>query len=167
MGDGTTGSVPGSTGTHGADILVSPEVLALRDDITTFFRRLRKERADHKLTPSQLQALAHLEREGPMTARVLADFEQVTPQSIARTLALLEDGAMVTRGPDPADARASLVSLTESGRRMLIEDRERRSLWLAEVLENECTEHERELVFLAGRILRDLGASGPASGGRG
>ncbi|NLU82320.1 MarR family transcriptional regulator [Rhodococcus sp. HNM0569] len=133
------------------------DVVAFRDDVSAFFRRLRSERGDHKLTPSQLQALGHLEREGSMSARELAGFEQVTPQSIARTLAILEEGDMVARVPDPSDARASLVSITEYGHEMLEADRALRSAWLAELLETECTPHERDILFLAGRIMRDLG----------
>lgn len=133
-----------------------PDVTAFRDDVAAFHRRLRSKRADHKLTPTQLQALGHLDREGPMTARDLARFEQVTPQSIARTLAILESDDMVLRVPDPADARASVVSLTGHGRRTLAEDRARRSQWLAELLARDCTDAERRLLFEAGRIMRRL-----------
>lgn len=138
---------------------VSPEVQALREDLATFWRRLRSKRADHKLTPTQLQALGHLRREGAMTAARLAAFEQVTPQSIARTLVGLEEGGMITRCTDPADGRASLVSITEHGVQMMDEDSAQRSQWLADLLERECTPHERDMLFLAGRILRDLGAA--------
>ncbi|TXG89126.1 MarR family transcriptional regulator [Rhodococcus rhodnii] len=145
---------------------VSAEVSAFRDDVTTFFRRLRSERRDHKLTPTQLQALGHLERHGPMTAIALARREQVTPQSIARTIAHLEGEGMLTRGPDPDDARASLISLTDAGRERVRDDRVLRSRWLADLLERECTPHEREVLFLAGRIMRGLGGD-PDPGERG
>ncbi|MFE3292966.1 MarR family winged helix-turn-helix transcriptional regulator [Rhodococcus sp. NPDC059234] len=131
--------------------------IQFREDIAAFFRRLRAQRAEHMLTPTQLQALGHLERGGPMTAAALAALEQVTPQSIARTVALLADEGTITRQADPADARASLISLTDHGRHMLLADRERRTRWLADALDAECTEAERELLFIAGRILRRLG----------
>ncbi|GAA4489501.1 hypothetical protein GCM10023094_51220 [Rhodococcus olei] len=128
-----------------------------RDNIGAFLRRFREQRAEHMLTPSQLQALGHLERHGPMTASTLAAREQVTPQSVSRTVALLEDAGSIARTADPADARASLISLTDHGREVLLADRERRTRWLAEALETECTEAERELLYIAGRILRRLG----------
>ena len=71
----------------------------LREDVVLFNRRIRTQRAGHLLTPSQLQALAHLDREGPMSARALADLEQVAPQSIARTVSMLEESGTVRTGP--------------------------------------------------------------------
>jgi DNA-binding MarR family transcriptional regulator len=124
--------------------------------VTLFDRRLRTKRANHLLTSSQLQALAHLDRIGPMTARALADLEQVTPQSIARVVARLEELGMLSRTADPHDARANILAITEDGHRTLVEDRSRRSEWLADVLERKCTVEERELLFLAGRLLRRL-----------
>ncbi|MGW0043441.1 MarR family winged helix-turn-helix transcriptional regulator [Rhodococcus sp. NPDC003348] len=131
--------------------------IELRENIATFFRRLRAQRAEHMLTPSQLQALGHLERGGPMTASTLAAHEQVTPQSISRTVTLLEDAGAIARRSDPTDARASLISLTDHGRAVLAADRERRTRWLADALEADCTEAERELLYIAGRILGRLG----------
>lgn len=131
--------------------------IELRENIATFFRRLRSQRNEHMLTPSQLQALGHLERGGPMTAATLAAHEQVTPQSISRTVALLEDSGAIARRTDPADARASLITLTDHGRAVLAADRERRTRWLVDALETECTDAERELLYIAGRVLRRLG----------
>ncbi|MEV0948709.1 hypothetical protein [Rhodococcus sp. NPDC049939] len=82
----------------------------LREDVVLFSGRTGTHRADHRLTPSQLRALSHLDRGGPISARALAGFEQVAPQSIARLAAL----------------------------------------------DTECTEDERELLFIAGRLLRRL-----------
>ncbi|WP_213576068.1 MarR family transcriptional regulator [Rhodococcus sp. USK13] len=128
----------------------------LREDIVLFTRRIRTKRAGHLLTPTQLQALAHLDREGPMSAKTLADLEQVTPQSIARTVTMLEDAGMVSRTVDPQDARASLIAITESGHRMLAADRAQRSEWLSAALADTCTDAERDLLFIAGRLLRRL-----------
>jgi DNA-binding MarR family transcriptional regulator len=137
-------------------VAVDPRVDRLRADVALFNRRIRTKRAGHLLTPTQLQALAHLDHDGPMSARALADLEQVAPQSIARTVAHLEEAGMISRTVDPRDARASVVALTEFGRRTLIEDRTKRSEWLAAALNEECTDAERELLFIAGGLLRRL-----------
>ena len=126
----------------------------LREDVVLFNRRIRTQRAGHLLTPSQLQALAHLDREGPMSARALADLEQVAPQSIARTVSMLEESGMVSRTVDPQDARASIVAVTAQGLQTLVDDRSRRSEWLTAALAAECTDAERDLLFIAGRLLR-------------
>ncbi|MGV9869172.1 MarR family winged helix-turn-helix transcriptional regulator [Rhodococcus koreensis] len=127
-----------------------------REDVTLFYRRIRMKRATHRLTLAQIQVLAHLDRQGPMSARTLARLEQVTPQSIARTVLSLEDTGMVVRTINPADARASIVSLTETGCRTLVEDRVRRSEWMSAALVENCTDIERDLLFVAGRLLRRL-----------
>ncbi|MFC0451758.1 MarR family winged helix-turn-helix transcriptional regulator [Rhodococcus jostii] len=131
----------------------------LREDVVMFNRRIRAQRAGHRLTPSQLQALAHLDREGPMSARALADLEQVAPQSIARTVSMLEDAGMVSRTVDPQDARASIVAITAPGLQTLAADRSRRNEWLSAALATECTDAERDLLFIAGRLLRRLAAT--------
>ncbi|MDV8068319.1 MarR family transcriptional regulator [Rhodococcus sp. IEGM 1366] len=126
----------------------------LREDVALFSRRIRTKSSGHLLTPTQLQALAHLDRVGAMSARALADLERVVPQTIARTVLLLEEKGMVTRTVDPHDARASLISITDIGRRTLDVDRAARSEWLTSVLTEEFTDVERELLYLAGRLLR-------------
>ncbi|MEV0948711.1 MarR family transcriptional regulator [Rhodococcus sp. NPDC049939] len=132
------------------------KVNRLREDVVLFNRRIRSQKARHQLTPTQLQALSHLDREGPMSARALAGLEQVAPQSIARTVSILEEAGMVSRTADPQDARASIVAITTLGSQTLEVDRARRSEWLSAALDTECTEAERELLFIAGRLLRRL-----------
>lgn len=128
----------------------------LRDDLGLFSRRVRRMRERHALTASQLQVLAHLDIEGSMNARELAEREGVTPQSIARTVRSLEAAGMVARSPDPDDARAVLIEITERGQGTLINDRRIRNRWLEQALADRCTDTEREMLFLAGRLLRAL-----------
>ena len=135
----------------------------LREDVALFSRRIRTKSAGHLLTPTQLQALAHLDRVGAMSARALADLEQVAPQTIARTVLLLEEKDMVTRTVDPHDARASVIAITDSGRSTLDVDRATRSEWLTSVLEEQFTDVERELLYLAGRLLRRAAESTDAT----
>jgi DNA-binding MarR family transcriptional regulator len=79
-------------------------------------------------------------------------------------VAALEEQGMVTRRADPSDGRAVLVTMTELGTSTLHEDRTKRTEWLAEVIDAECTEAERDLLLIAGRILRRLGqGESPAS----
>lgn len=63
---------------------------------------------------------------------------------------------MVTRTVDPQDARASIVAITALGLQTLVDDRSRRSEWLTAALAAECTDAERDLLFIAGRLLRRL-----------
>jgi DNA-binding MarR family transcriptional regulator len=117
----------------------SPAVTAdlahdLRLAVMRLARRARQERADHGLGLGQLSALAALDRHGPMTAGALAAHEQVRPPSMTRTLEKLAEGGYVARAADPHDGRQVVVSLTDSARALLREDRRRRDEWLAALL---------------------------------
>ncbi len=128
----------------------------LRENLVLFNRKIRRQTSSHQLTPTQVQALAHLDRVGPMSARAVADLEMVAPQTIARTVTYLEQEGLVSRTVDPNDARAALISVTTAGHQTLERDRGRRSEWLTDVLEQSCSPVERELLFLAGSLLRRI-----------
>lgn len=71
------------------------------------------------LNPSQAQALALLaERAGGLRAKEIAAHLAVSPPTIADTLAALERKGLVARAPDPADARAMRVMLTDEGQKV-------------------------------------------------
>src|SRR4051812_21479400 len=93
------------TGTPGAE---TPEAIAgrLRLSATRLARRLRQE-AQTGLSPSQLSALAMVERHGPLTLGALADHEQVAPPTITRVVVKLEADGLLTRQPDPDDRRVT------------------------------------------------------------
>lgn len=131
----------------------------LREDIVVFNRVMRSKGGGHLLSPTQLQALAHVDRVGPISARTLADLERVTPQTVARTVAFLEGNGLISRQVDPEDGRAQLISITELGRGKLDVDRGKRREWLVTAIESECSDIEQELLFLAGALLRRLSGS--------
>lgn len=128
----------------------------LREDIVLFNRAIRATISAHLLTPTQLQALGNLDRLGSMSARALADVEHVTPQTVARTVSSLEERGLVSRTPDPNDGRAHIVSITSEGRSKLVADRVKRSEWLANAVDERCSDVEREILFAAGALLRRL-----------
>jgi DNA-binding MarR family transcriptional regulator len=71
------------------------------------------------LNPTQAQALALLaERAGGLRAKEIAAHLAVSPPTIADTLAALERKGLVARAPDPADARAMRVMLTDEGQKV-------------------------------------------------
>ena len=130
----------------------------LRLSVMRLGRRLRKERSDESLTPSQMAALGTLERHGPLTPRELAEHEKIQPPSMTRILAGLEGLGLVDRAPHPTDGRQVRVSLTPAARRMIQEDRRRRDAWLARRL-RELTAAERETLEAAAEILGRLARS--------
>ena len=83
------------------------------------------------LNPNQLSAMAVLLNSGDQLMGELAALERVRPPSMTRVVNSLEARGYVARRPDPRDHRQCLVTLTDSGRRVLLANRRRRDEWLA------------------------------------
>jgi DNA-binding MarR family transcriptional regulator len=97
-------------------------------------RRLRQE-GDAGLSPSQQSALGTIDLQGPITLGDLAAAEQVTPPTITKVVARLEDEGLIDRTVDASDRRIIRVSTTREGRRRLEHSRARRNAFLAARLE--------------------------------
>ena len=95
-------------------------------------RRLRQMQDESLgLNPNQLSAMAVLLNSGDQLMGELAAQERVRPPSMTRIINSLEARGFVTRRLDPRDHRQCLVSLTDSGRQVLLANRRRRDQWLA------------------------------------
>ncbi|MEV0479620.1 MarR family transcriptional regulator [Streptomyces sp. NPDC050508] len=119
-------------------------------------RRLREVAADEDLTPSQESALTLVGKHGAATASALASAEGVRPQSMAATLAALDQHALIRRSPDPEDGRRQLVTLTEAGRERIEDNRQVREEWLARAFEDRYTEQERRTILDALALMERL-----------
>ncbi|MEU6145714.1 MarR family transcriptional regulator [Streptomyces sp. NPDC047081] len=111
-----------------------PEAARLRHAIVRLNRRLRHERGDGALSPTQLSVLGHLHRNGPSTPGEIATAERQRPQSLTRVFAELEADGLILRSPSTTDRRQSVLSLTEEARRALARDMAERDAWLAGAL---------------------------------
>ncbi|UXX91973.1 MarR family transcriptional regulator [Streptomyces sp. AD2-2] len=112
-------------------------------------RRIREVATDEDLTPSQESALTLVGKHGAATASALASAERVRPQSMAATLAALDQHGLIRRSPDPEDGRRQLVTLTEAGRERIEDNRQVREEWLARAFEDRYTERERRTIIEA------------------
>jgi DNA-binding MarR family transcriptional regulator len=102
----------------------------LRLAITRTARRLRQE-SGTDLGPSQVAALATIERHGPLAPSELAERERIQRPTATRVLARLAEAALVKRIPDPADGRSAIVSVSSEGRALLRRLRQRKTAYLA------------------------------------
>jgi DNA-binding MarR family transcriptional regulator len=68
------------------------------------------------LTVAQIRTLRWLQSRGPMGAGQLAERTQISPASLARILAKLEDDEMITRNTLKRDRRRVTVEITSLGR---------------------------------------------------
>lgn len=112
-----TGSEAEPRGTQGVDHVF----LALEKELAVFLRRARASsgemaRAVHPgLESAAYGLLVQLEAAGVQRGTDLAVYFGVGKATMSRQLRALEEVGLVSREPDPADGRASLVRLTEEG----------------------------------------------------
>ncbi|WP_329497253.1 MarR family transcriptional regulator [Kitasatospora herbaricolor] len=107
----------------------------LRSSTMRLARRLRHQRVEESLSPTEMGVLGTLARCGQATPGELARREHVQPPSMTRIVAMLEEKGLVRREPHPEDRRQVVVSSTEQAETILAESRRRRNAWLAELAE--------------------------------
>lgn len=86
------------------------------EDFNTIFIRLPSVR---RLNFSALSVLHTLGRRGPLRLTDLLATEQLKQPALTSLVAKLEQDGLLQRQPDPADGRASLLSLTRTGRELV------------------------------------------------
>ncbi|WP_421120475.1 MarR family winged helix-turn-helix transcriptional regulator [Aquihabitans daechungensis] len=102
---------------------------SLRLSVTRLARLLRQQ-ADAGLTPTQLAALATIDRSGPLPVGALADEEQIGAPTATKIVEKLHAAGWVARTPSPDDRRVTFVSVTPSGEALLADIRARKTAWL-------------------------------------
>jgi DNA-binding MarR family transcriptional regulator len=130
-------------------------VSELRGAVMSLSRRLRHQRTDESLSPTEMSVLATLARCGAAGPGELARKEHVQPPSMTRIVAMLEAKDLVRREPHPDDRRQVVVRPTEQAAAMLEESRSRRNAWLARLAEG-LTEDELAVLRQAAPVLEKL-----------
>jgi DNA-binding MarR family transcriptional regulator len=135
--------------------LISPTAVAQRLQI--FVPRLRRRIQDASsvggLSAPQASALARLASTEPSSASQLAGVERVRPQSMAKTLAALQERGLIRREVDTEDARRQLIYLTDEGRAYARGAHASREEWLTEAFAERFTEAERRVIDQALTLL--------------
>ena len=83
------------------------------------------------LTPTQLSALATVDRIGPLRLGDLAAAEGIAPSTLTMLVTVLEERGYVERCPVPGDARASTLAIAPPGHAVLERIREQSTILLA------------------------------------
>lgn len=127
----------------------------LRLAITRLARRLRQQ-GETEASPTQLSALATIERDGPLTLGALAAIERVQPPTITAAVGRLEQRGLVARRTDSGDRRVARVEITPTGRRLLEQSRSRKTAYLERRLADLTPDERNTLERAAGILERVL-----------
>ncbi len=107
--------------------MTDAEFAAAFEDLfrSTYLRAVRRVRDKReRLTPETVAVLDHLAMSGPLTPGELARHLDRAPSTLSEMLDHLLAKGLLERDRDPADARKSLIWLSEAGRAALIEARQ-------------------------------------------
>jgi DNA-binding MarR family transcriptional regulator len=134
----------------------------LEHEVGVLIRRVRRvigERAravDASLQPAAYLILSHVNERGPVRASAIVELFDMDKGAISRHVHQLIALGLVDRAPDPADGRATLLTVTDEGARRMKDVADHRRKWLEERLgdwsERELADFVREL----GRYNRSL-----------
>lgn len=101
------------------------------------------------------RVLSLLDDQGPIRPSAIAQSERTTRATTTAIITRLEDEGLAVRRSDPADARAVLVHITDTGRATLATFAERVGQVLSPYLD-ALSEEERTTLAAAERIMRRL-----------
>ncbi|GAB1640168.1 MarR family winged helix-turn-helix transcriptional regulator [Krasilnikovia sp. MM14-A1259] len=118
------------TGTDGALVASAFERL---------YEALRRLTPRDGLSLTAVSTLRRLQRSGPHRLCALHVAEGVTQPAMTQLVTRLERDGLATRGPDPADRRVVVVTITEAGEALVEHRRARHAAALAQVLDGLAT----------------------------
>ncbi|HKB29554.1 MAG TPA: MarR family transcriptional regulator [Streptosporangiaceae bacterium] len=131
----------------------------LRVAIARLSRRLRRHQLAG-LTPTQLSALATVEKAGALRLGDLAAAEGIAPSTLTRLVTALEEAGYVQRYAVPGDARASTLRITAQGRAILDRIRQETTMALTGML-LDLTQEEQDAIARALPALEQLAGPDP------
>lgn len=145
---------PTASGSASATPTASAKTLDLSSDLVVYAARLMRLVRRALDLPASVRVLTILDAIGPLGITDLARADGCSQPTMSAQIAQLVETGLVSKEPNPADARASLVTLTDAGRADLADVRERISHLIAERLESR---HRTQADLEAAvAVLRDL-----------
>lgn len=98
---------------------VDSAIASVEGELSTLFNRVRAamrsaaERLHPELSTPGYKTLSALERKGPMHSGALAELLEMDRSALSRQITALDRLGLLVRRPDPADGRATILSLTD------------------------------------------------------
>lgn len=97
---------------------VDAAIASVEAELSTLFRRVRAmtrsyaERVHPELTAAGYTTLSALERRGPISSGALAELLETDKSTLSRQITALDRLGLLSRAPDPADGRSTILSVT-------------------------------------------------------
>jgi DNA-binding MarR family transcriptional regulator len=117
----------------------------MRLAMARIYRQLRQDNTEG-LTLTQLSTLFRVEENQPVRPGQLATLEGISPSTLTRLIASLEELDLIERATDPTDGRVSHLQLTDHGRGALEQIRGRRTALLQRRLSRLSVDDRSRLV---------------------
>jgi DNA-binding MarR family transcriptional regulator len=140
---------------------------ALEHEVGVMIRRVRRvigvraQMVHPELQPASYLLLSSIAQSGPVRASALVELFDTDKGAVSRQVSHLLDLGLLSKEPDPADARASLVSVTDEAARRMADVVEHRHKLLDEGLSEWTDEQLESFVADLGRYNAALnGAAG-------
>lgn len=122
---------------------------------TAVITQLRRRTGDAD-SSARTFLLAHVDRHAPVRMSDLASYACLDLSTVSRHLRGLEEQGLVTRSPDPADGRATLLDLSDSGREALDRAVRARTELIASATQDWSDSDRATLAHLMTRLAHDL-----------
>ena len=120
MGDSQQGAGPGPGDAEALGPQELGAYFVLMEAVSLLQHQVEQQlRAEGGISYVQFQLLARLNVRGQLTMTELADGVVYSRSGLTYQAGLLEQAGLITRGPSADDERATLVTITDSGRALL------------------------------------------------
>jgi DNA-binding MarR family transcriptional regulator len=119
-------------------------------------RRLKSSAAALGGDPAALHVIHMVKEHGPLRLTALAEAAMLDASTVSRHVQHLEAAGHLARTTDPADRRATLIEVTESGRALLREALAARGRLLDAALAGWSPEDRAALARLLSRLAEDM-----------
>lgn len=119
---------------------------SLRSTVVRLTRQLRKQNISSAFSNAELLTMGLLEQHGSMLPSALADLERISAQAISQIINRLVEAGAVGRAADETDKRKVLITLTETGKNHLYENRRIKEEWLVKAMDNLFSTEELVLI---------------------
>lgn len=130
---------------------------ALRTTIGRLVKLMRREtRNESQLSLTERSTMGLLYPDSRLAPSEIARIEKVTTQSMSQVINHLVELEYISRTPDDADKRKTILRLTDTGCRRVESARQEKAEWLAQMLYQRITPQEKEILMESINILAKI-----------